>query len=448
MTRLPEAGIGEEIEATPAVAVVAPETADEPKGILARVRGLAGRNMGYALADQVTYSFGNMVVAALISRHAQPEFGMYILTQRTLDVLIQLCNIFLWGPFTFNLPGMETKRQKEYLGSIFVLQVIWCAVFIVMLRGAQSWSSTPERRLYYGTFAPLVLTSFGIVFREFTRRMYFSRSRLKEAFWTDAATVALQIAGCEWLWHIDKLNVTNTLWMLSAGAAVVSLWWLAEEWKTFVVKFEDVWADLKRNMRLGRWFLGSNMVFMVSSQCNPWVISAMMGGASVGAYSICEQVTNIPRVALVSMQNLMAPMLARANAEGGKAALKKVVTRLDTLLTVGSVVFAVGVILFGKIAANLIFKHFPSNGHTILIVLSLNLVAYAATMAQSYGLTAIDKANYTFFAQAAGLIAQLALCVWLVHAFQLPGAAMAMLLGTIVVLILRQVYYTREMRHA
>jgi O-antigen/teichoic acid export membrane protein len=103
---------------------------------------------------------------------------------------------------------------------------------------------------------------------------------------------------------------------------------------------------------------------------------------------------------------------------------------------------------FGPVAARLIFKHFPANGKMVLIVLALNLVAYAATMAQSYGLSAVDRADLTFYAQLLGMLAQVAVSLWLVRAFALPGAAAAMLVGSVVVLGVRQIFYTREMRKA
>jgi O-antigen/teichoic acid export membrane protein len=421
----------------------------ESAGLWVRTKALVGQRMGYALADQVVYSFGNMVVAALVIRYCTKwEFGIYILTQRALDVLNQLCNVFLWGPYTFNLPVKAKGRPTLYKGSVLVWQLVACFYAAVLMWAIKGWASTPARGLYYGVFAPLVMTCAGIVFREYTRRMYFSDMRLKEAFWTDAATVALQIVGVWWLKWTGRLNVPNTLWMLSLGAIAVSLWWVVEEWRTFEIRWKDVSDDMRLNLRLGKWFLGSNMVFMVSSQYNPWLLSAMVGGVGVGMYSVCEQVVNIPRVALTSLQNLMAPMLARAFANEGKPGLKRMVARLDTLLLAGSVVFAAGVALLGPLAARLIFKKVPDNARVILIVLAVNLLAYAATMAQSYGLTAVDKANYTFYAQLAGLVAQAGISVWLVHTWQLPGAAAALLVSSVVVMVVRQVYYSREMRTA
>lgn len=439
MTTLPEAGIGEEMEAGPA----------QGPGLWGRARALAQGRLGFALGDQVAYSFGNMVVAALLSRHcAQREFGIYILTQRAMDVLQQLCNVFLWGPFAFNLPGMEKRRQRLYLGSVFAHQLVCCGLAALLLWSAGKWASTPSRGLYYGVFAPLVLTSIGINFREFTRRMYFAEMRMVEAFWTDVATVGLQIAGVEWLYQTHRLDVTNTLWMLSAGAIVVSCWWLAREWRRFEVQVRACIEDLRRNLRLGRWFLGSNMIFVVSSQCNPWVLSGLLGGASVGAYSVCESVVNIPRVALTSLQNVMAPMMARAYAAGGKVALKKMVRRMDAMLLGGSTLFAVGIIVLGPWAARLIFKTVPGNSRVILALLALNLVAFAATMAQGYGLTAIGKAGYTFYANFVGLVVQFGVVIWLVRLWHVPGAAAALLIGSIVVLGVRQIYYSREMKAA
>jgi O-antigen/teichoic acid export membrane protein len=397
----------------------------------------------------VVYSFGNMVVAALLSRHCgQRDFGVYILTQRAMDVLIQFCNVFLWGPFTFNLPGTESNRRAQYQGSIFSLQLIFCVLFTGALWGASRLSASTAASVYHATFAPLVLTGAGILFREFTRRMYFSHMRLKEAFWTETATVLLQVAGVEWLYRVHRLSVSNTLAMLCAGAVIVSLWWIFREWKSFTVSIRATVEDLRLNLRLGRWFLGSNMIFLAGSQCNPWVLSAVLGGASVGAYAVCESVVNIPRVALTSMQNIMGPMLARAKNEGGKPKLRAVVARLDRMLLLGSAVFALGIWLVGPFVARLIFKTVPGNARSVLLLLSLNLVAYAATLAQSYGLTALDRADTTFYANGIGVLVQAAACFFLVRAFHVPGAAAAMLVGSVVVLAVRQHFFRREMAQA
>jgi O-antigen/teichoic acid export membrane protein len=437
MTRLPEAGIGEEIEVIP---VSSP-------ALLTRLRSMISQRFGYALGDQVVFSLGNMVVAAFISRYCTPwEFGIYILTQRALDLIQQLCSVLLWAPFMYNLPSLPKEEQRAYLGSIFALQLCALAFATLVLRGAAWWAATPSRGMYYGVFAPLVLTAAGIVFREFTRRMYFAEIRMKEAFWTDAATNGLQIVAVAWLWRMHRLSVPSALWALSVCAIVVSLWWLLREWRSFEVRFSLIGGDLWKNLRLGKWFLGSNMVFTVSAQANPWLLGALMGGTGVGAYSICEQVVNIPRVALVSIQNIMAPMMARAHADGGRPALVKMVRRLDAILLGGAALFAAGVLLIGPEFAQVVYKHFPANGKAVLVILALNLVIYASTMAQGYALTAVEHADYTFYAQLLGLVAQLGLSVWLVHAFALRGAAAALLLGSAVVLVVRQAYYTREFK--
>lgn len=417
--------------------------------LVGKLRAGVSQRLGYALADQVVYSVGNMVVAAMLSRHCgSRDFGIYILTQRTMDVLIQLCNVFLWGPFTFNLPATSPVRRSGYQGSIFGLQVVFCIVFSVVLWFACGWASTPARGIYHGTFAPLVFTSGGILFREFTRRMYFSHMRLKEAFWTEVATVLLQVAGVEWIYVTGRLDVAHTLFVLCLGAVAVSLWWLFREWNSFQVEARAVWLDLKMNLHLGRWFLGSNMVFLASSQCNPWVLSALLGGSAVGAYAVCESVVNIPRVALTSMQNVMGPMIARARNEGGREELGAIVRRLDRNLLAGSIVFAAGILAVGPWVAQLIFKAAPANARTLLAFLAVNLVAYAATLAQSYGLTALGRADTTFYANALGFLVQASVCFYLVRHLHVPGAAAAMLLGSVVVLGVRSLFFRREMARA
>ena len=437
MSTLPEAGIGTE-EALP------------PAGrfpvLLQRARALVGEKLSYALADQVTYSFGNMVVMALISRYCTHwQFGIYILTQRAMDVLIQLCNVFFWSPYTFNLPSAE-RREREYLGSIVAQQAAACVLGALLLWGASRWAATPARGQYYGVFAPLVLTSAGMLFREFTRRHYFAVMRFKAAFWTEVATVGLQVGGVYYLHLTGRLNVESTLWACAIGAIIVSFYWVVTEWKHFRVRARDAWDDLKLNMRLGRWLAGGNMVFLVSSQCNPWVLGGVLGPWAVGSYAVCESVVNIPRVALNSLQNVMAPVVARAFNDGGKSALRKVVGRYDRMLLAFSVAVAIGIAVAGPQVSTLIFKR-PVN-HLTLNLLALNFIAFAGTLAQSYGLTAIDRVRLTFYANVLGLAAQVLAAVWLVHSMQVPGAALAMLIGSVVVVFVRQIFYTREMREA
>ncbi len=434
MTLLPEASVAEEVEAP----------LPRP-GVWTKARGFATGRLSYALADQLTYSFGNMVVAALLRRHTSEwQFGIYILTQRALDVLIQMCNNIMWGPFMFNRPGMEKERQRLYLGSIFAVQVVCSVLMFLLLWGIAKWCSTPSRGLYYGVFEPLIFTSAGIVFREFTRRMYFADLRMKEAFWTEVATVVLQIGGVEWLRLTHRLDVTNTLLVLSAAAIFVSLWWLLKEWPTFGVRSRAIREDCIRNLNLGGWFVGSNMVFLASSQWNPWTLSALAGGAAVGNYSVCEQVVNIPRVALVSMQNMFSPIMAQKFADGGKPALAALVKKFNKHLFLGSSLCAVGIALFGPFVARLIFKDVPGNARTILFVLAVNFVALAATLPESYGLSAMKKAGPTFYANLAGFVVQAASAIWLVKNLQVPGAAAAMLVGSMVVMMVRHLYYRRE----
>ena len=401
---------------------------------------------GYALADQVVYSFGNMIVAAMLSRHCgQRQFGIYILTQRAMDVLIQLCNVFLWGPFSFNLPSTVPEARARYQGSILLLQSVCCVLFTGGLWLVSRWAVTLACPVFHETFAPLVLAGGGILFREFTRRMYFAQMRMREAFWTEVATVSLQVAGVEWLYIHRDLDVPHTLALLCAGSVLVSLWWLVRDAVQLRFSLRSTWSDLQLNLRLGRWFLGSNMIFMASSQCNPWVLGSLLGGSSVGAYAVCESVVNIPRVALTSMQNVMGPPIARAYAEEGAGGVKRTVKRLDQMLFAGSFSCALCLYAVGPRIAQLIFKSIPGNARTLLALLALNLIAYACTLAQSYGLTALGRADTTVYANGFGLLVQAAVCVCLVRWFAVPGAAAAMLLGNVVVLVARRFFYKREL---
>ncbi len=398
----------------------------------------------YALGDQIVFSFGNMVVAAIVSRHCSlGQFGIYILTQRAMDVVIQLSNGFLWTPLTFALPALPGERRAQYQGSIVFLQTCLCMLFSGALWFAARCTANPGHTALHATFSPLVLAGGGILFREFTRRMYFAHMRLREAFWTDAATVFLQIAGVEWLCRTGRLSIPMTLAALCAGSLLVSFWWLLREWNTWSLSCRVALRDFQGDLRMGRWLFGGNMIALASAQCNPWALNALLGSSFVGTYSICESLVNIPRAALTSMQNVMGPTVARAHHLEGVAGVRNTVKRLDRVLLLASLGFGVVLAAASPLIARVIYRSAPENTRLVASVLALNLAAYACTLAQSYGLTALGRADRVFYANLAGVAVQASVCVVLVRSMHVPGAALALLAGSIGVLAARQWFYSR-----
>lgn len=422
---------------------VAPVTASARPWVRRALQGPAA----WALGDQVVYSFGNMVAAALLSRHcAAVVFGEYILTQRAMDVLIAVSNTFLWRPFTFRLPGTSSPEAAAYQGSVLGLQSVFCLVASLAL--GLLFLCTGGGSGAHASFGALLLTGAGILFREFTRRMYFAHLRYRTAFWTDVATVGLQTAGLLWLALTGRLTLNLALAVLCGGAVLVSLWWLVAEWRTWRFGVRRAWKDLRDDLPLGRWLFGSNMLYLASAQCNPWVLSALLGGSAVGTYAIAESLVNIPRVALASMENTMGPGIARAYEADGVSGVSREVERLNRMLLLASVAFCGLVWISAPFGAQLIYRRVPPGTRLLALLLGVNLVLYACRLPQSFGLTALRRAQATVHANGLGLLAQVALCALLIHRFEVPGAAVSLAMGSAVALIVREIFYRREMRRA
>ncbi len=401
----------------------------------------------YALGDQVVFSFGNMVVAAALSRHGTPaDFGVYILTQRVMDVAIQLSNGFFWTPLTFAWPTLHREQRGPYQGSLVLFQVCFCVLLSGFMSLFARITAGSSHTTLHATFQPLVCTAGGILFREFTRRLYFAHMRLKEAFWTDTATVALQIAGVAWMQHSGRLGVSSALAVLSAGSVAVSLWWVLRDWATWRVSLGGSLADLRRDFQLGRWVFSGNLVALASAQCNPWVLNALLGSSAVSTYAVCESLVNIPRAGLTSMQNVLGPMVARAHHERGVEGVEQTVRSLNRVLLLLGAVFCVGLCSASPMVAHLIYRYAPSDTRLVTTVLALNLLAFVATLAQAYGLTSLRRAEFTLYANLLGLLVQGGVCVALTRLWHAAGAATALLAGSVAVLVFRHLLYRRALR--
>jgi O-antigen/teichoic acid export membrane protein len=419
------------------------EPLPETRGWRSRVRP----KFVYALLDQGVVSFGNMVVSAAVARNcAAGDFGVFILALRSLDVINQICNVMIWGPYAFNVHGITEDRQKGYLGSLLMHQAIASAVGALLFLIFGAIAASVGNTEYTGLFLPLVLPSLAIVFREFTRRVYFSHFRFREALILDTITVTLQVAGIVVLIHRHALSMQSALWALALSSGGVCVYWLATERRHLSFDWRECFNDFHFNMQLGKWFLGSNGLFLASQQISPWLLSATSGTASVAAFAVCDQVVNIPRVALTSMQNMMPPTMSKGFAEGGKDRLRSVVRRMDVLIISGCAFFAACIVFFGPWVSRAIYHKTPANAKTILVLLALNLLVYGGSLAQSYALSAINRADLNFYVGVWGIVVQVALAFALVKSYGVPGVAFALLVANTVVLVVRVYYYLREMR--
>ena len=144
------------------------------------------------------------------------------------------------------------------------------------------------------------------------------------------------------------------------------------------------------------------------------------------------------------MQNVLPPMIAGAYREEGPQGVRNAVRRLDRVLIAGAFAMGVVVLIFGPGAAHLLFKSVPGNARTLLLLLSLNLVAYAGTLAQSYGLAALGRADKSFYSSAVGFAVQVPACVYMVRHFEVAGAAASLLLGNLVLYLTRLCFYSKD----
>jgi O-antigen/teichoic acid export membrane protein len=98
--------------------------------------------------------------------------------------------------------------------------------------------------------------------------------------------------------------------------------------------------------------------------------------------------------------------------------------------------------------AALIYKRVPAGTRSLALLLGINLALYACRLPQSFGLTALRRAQGTLYASAWGVGVQACLCWMLIRRFHLPGAAISLGLGSLAALLVREVLYRREMRVA
>ncbi len=393
----------------------------------------SGRSGLFGLVDQGFVSAVRFATTVAIGRLCGAgELGTYALAFSLMLIAINVQDSLVLGPFVVYANRMKGARKARYAGSVLAEAVVLAVLAVFALAGvALALQSVSLGSALGRTLAVLAVMIPCILLHHFGRRFAFAELDMRTAMFLDVSSGTIQLAGLAALALSGTLSATSAYAVVGIGCALPGLAWLTLRHRSFVVARQGMSSDVRKNWRLGRWMLASQVTTTIGSYASAWILALLLSVEVAGIFVACASIVCLTNPILLGLNNVLVPRVARAYGDGGCAEVRRV-SRQSMFLLVGMTgLAAVGLTIFGhSILALLYGADYAAYSHVITL-LALATLLNAARMSADQSLLALERSDLSFAVQVVGVGITCLACLLLIPRFGVYGAGWAPLLGAV-----------------
>lgn len=410
----------------------------------------AARRGALTLADQAIVSGTNFLTVLLIGRACAPaELGLYVLGFTILILVTQVQQSLVAVPLTIFSAGASDARRRDLWGAGLVL---WLAISFVtsvsLAASALVASSYSFESSIAHVLGVLAITTPLILLREFARRVELARLQPVRALILDTLSSCLQLGTLGAAFWTGELSSMTAHVILGVACAVVALGWLWSVRRDFGIHSEQLRADMGRYLRLGRWLVGANLVFVANVYMMQWMLWFSRGATATGLWAAAATLVDLSNPFILGMGNLFGPQAAHTYAAQGVGALRSVVIRFVFFVGATMASYAVLLSLLADHLLTWLFR--PEFAQQGALVALLSLAAFIQSLGMPLGdaLSTIRRPQLNLLAGLLALVVTIICTVALLPSYGLMGSAAALLAGNVTNVTCRHAFFWLAARSA
>lgn len=375
--------------------------------------------------DQGIASTTNFITSIIIGRAcAKDEFGYYLLGFTIIVAFFSIQNSLVAGPYTIHSPTLKDTEKRYYSGSTLVNQLGLVFISVVILSIISVIANNP--RLTRVLWALEVSMGF-ILLKEYVRRISFAHLDVISALIVDIFVATIQISGLLLLAHFGKLSAPRAYLVLGLSSSLVTICWFVWKHKWFSLRLNTVKSDMVLNWALGRWIFAGVLIYTLSQEAYPWILTLFHDIAVTGELAACKGLIFLSNPFVLGMTNFLGPATAQTYAEGGIDKLCHLLRKTTFLIGAVIVLFCVFLLFFGEQLLVIIYGIKYAGNGLVVFIYSLSVLANVLTVPIGLGLWAIRRPDITFKASSSSLLVTVVLGIWLVKYFGLLGVVLGLL---------------------
>jgi len=340
-------------------------------------------------ADQAFYSGANFLTGILVGRLLSiGDLGSFSLGMTLLTFSIVFQDNLLATPYTYHLYQSDATKRKNLRAGALVQSLLLASFCALLLITAGLLTSDFELRailLAIGITLPLFFL------RECLRRQFFAEYQMMQALLLDIGVCVLQFSLIAVLWFNAALapHLIFVAMALSGGIGIIIAIVLIR--KQFDFSHMTIRADLRENMRFGRWLMLGSFCHLASLYSYPWIIYLMHGSIEAGAFAACFSLVNLLNPFILGFNNFFRAKIIQTHREKGPIAMHTLIIQALLLFIPIGILIAVFLAWAGGWLVELVYgKQFAGLGNVIAI-LGVSILPILLSAPLQLGILALNK---------------------------------------------------------
>jgi O-antigen/teichoic acid export membrane protein len=342
-------------------------------------------------------------------------------------------------------PRLKGEARSLRTGSAMVHQLalsLIVVVILICLAAVLTFVVGHERLASVARV--LVIAAPLILFKEFARQISFANLAFRSALAIDLTVAVIYVGGVLALAALGFLTA-SAVFLVSGFASCIACagWYLRRRGEMRLSPTQAV-RDFFQSWDFGRWVFASAVLWTLSSNLYPWVLTAFHGAEAAGAWAACFGIVAIGNPVLRGIQNMVGPGLSHALVNGGVQQLQAFLIKAETLC--GALVLPLcGVLLFfGDRLLTFVYGARYDGLGVVVGLLGLNVLVTALRFPVSRALFVLERSDLDFKVNGIALAFLLFPGLWLVQGQSAAGAALSLLLANVIVSACKVIAYRKS----
>ncbi len=392
-----------------------------------------------AVADQALISGANFFTTVMVARAVAPAlFGKFVLAYTALWFFQNIQGALITEPMSVLGAKKEGDDYRRYVTSTAALQ----AIFVVLVASALLLSAALASPLRSLLFA-LAFAVFCRQLLEFVRRVFYTRTDVGAALTIDVMSYGGQVVLLTVLYSQGALTPVSALLAvaIASGAAAAVGGFQARSHFIAVVTVRSVWASAMDTWRFGRWLLGTNSLWDMANRFYFFLLSAILGLVSLGAFAAASSIGRIHNVLLLSLDTLLPPIAARRTQRSSQANMETLLKAVTLIGMVPVLLVVVLLVVFAEEVLHFVYGGTYDEFASVLRIVSLaSLPLFLSTLLR-VALKSIEQTKVMFVAGATSALFLVTGGPALAAVAGVHGAAWMTLLNAVIILTVVAIGY-------
>lgn len=218
-------------------------------------------------------------------------------------------------PYAINQNDFEEQNQNSYFQFNIKLKLIFTLgiILIFPLFYYLSFDIWDIQRVFI-----FLLYIISYTFYFFVRETLLSERKTKENLKYGAVCAAGLFVLLLLIFFQNNKNINFFLVTASIIYLLLSLFYLAANYKKIKTEKIDYLKFWKANWEIGKWLLGSNFLFHLSTSIYPWMLLYITTKNNIAIFGVLISVANLVNPIVMALSSYLLPLFVRVNNDYDK----------------------------------------------------------------------------------------------------------------------------------